>query len=544
MKTNLKRWNGWGNAATDYPLPEAGLEYLKGQLGELETIKDATIDGILTGVPKSHLPAHPLVTQDPEIRLRHSRGQSLPDWVALNAGRIEAFPDGVAFPTSSEQVQEILQFSQQCGASLIPYGGGTSVVGHINPLAGAKPVLTVSLAKMDRLLDLDEISRLASFEAGVPGPQLEKQLKKRGFTLGHYPQSFEYSTLGGWIATRSSGQQSYQYGRIEQLFAGGRLETIGGRLNLPVYPASAAGPDLRELVLGSEGRIGVITHAQIRVSLAPQAEAFYGVFLPSWEAGCTAVRAIAQAAVPVSMLRLSNPQETATTLILSGKSWIELADRGLRLLGHADQRCLLIFGASGTARHVRAARRTVQSICRQHQGLFVGTIVGHTWEKSRFLSPYLRNTLWQRGVAVDTLETALPWSGVDRASQAIPQAIHQAATHLDERVWVMSHLSHIYRDGASIYITYLFRRSPDPDEVLERWKAMKEAASQVIQSHHGTISHQHGVGLDHAAYLPAEKGALGMAALQAVCQTFDPAGMMNPGKLIAENLARSNEYAK
>jgi alkyldihydroxyacetonephosphate synthase len=164
--------------------------------------------------------------------------------------------------------------------------------------------------------------------------------------------------------------------------------------------------------------------------------------------------------------------------------------------------------------------------------LFVGTIVGRTWEKSRFLSPYLRNTLWQFGVAVDTLETALPWSRVGPAAQAIPQAIHQASARIDERVWVMTHLSHIYRDGASIYITYLFRRSPDPDEVLQRWKAMKQAASQAIQAQHGTISHQHGVGLDHAAYLPAEKGALGMAALRAVCQTFDPAGMMNPGKLI------------
>ena len=535
MKTNLKRWNGWGNIETDYPLPEDGLDYLKGQLGHLEAPKDATLESVLTSLPESRLPTHPLIMPDPETRLRHSRGQSLPDWVALNTGRIEAFPDGVAFPTSSQQVQDLLQFTQHCCASLIPYGGGTSVVGHINPPAGAKPVLTVSLAKMDRLLDLDETSRLATFEAGVTGPHLEEQLKNRGYTLGHFPQSFEYSTLGGWIATRSSGQQSYQYGRIEQLFAGGCLETALGRLELPVYPASAAGPDLRELVLGSEGRIGLITHAQMRVTTAPQAEAFYGVFFPSWVAGCAAVRAIAQAPVPVSMLRLSNPQETETTLILSGKSWVDLAKRGLHLLGQGEGRRLLIFGASGTASHVRATRRAVQSLCRQHQGLFVGTIVGHTWEKSRFLSPYLRNTLWQHGVAVDTLETALPWSGVESASQAIPQAIHLAAARSDERVWVMTHLSHIYRDGASIYITYLFRRTPDPDEVLERWRAMKESASRVIQSHHGTISHQHGVGLDHLPYLPSEKGTLGVAALRAACQAFDPAGIMNPGKLIADN---------
>jgi alkyldihydroxyacetonephosphate synthase len=527
----MKRWNGWGDVNTSYPLPEVGLTYLKGKIGELNPVVDSTIESILATIPESRLPAHPAVDTAPEARLRYARGQSLPDWVALNSGRIEAFPDGVAFPESEEQVRDLLQFARQSGAQVIPYGGGTSVVGHINPLAGDTPVLTLSLEKLNRLLDLDKTSHLATFEAGVAGPHLESQLKEQGYTLGHFPQSFEYSTLGGWIASRSSGQQSYHYGRIEQLFAGGHLETPQGSLALPVFPASAAGPDIREMVLGSEGRLGVITHAQVRVCPSPEAEEFYGVFFPSWEQGCAAVRTIVQNEVPVSMLRLSNPQETESTLVLSGKSWVDLADRGLRLLGHGDERCLLIFGATGTAGHLRRTRGAVRSIYRQFDGLFVGTIVGHTWEKSRFLSPYLRNTLWQRGVAVDTLETALSWSQVAAASQAIPGSIIAAAQKFDEWVLVMTHLSHIYRDGASIYTTYLFRRSVDHDEVLERWIAMKQAASQEIQAHGGTISHQHGVGRDHVPYLPDEKGTLGMAAIRSLCQTFDPEGMMNPGKL-------------
>ncbi|MCD4801596.1 MAG: FAD-binding oxidoreductase, partial [Anaerolineales bacterium] len=348
---------------------------------------------------------------------------------------------------------------------------------------------------------------------------------------GHYPQSFEYSTLGGWIASRSSGQQSYHYGRIEDQLAGGQIETPQGRLDLPVFPASAAGPDLREMVLGSEGRMGIITRAKIRIKPLPETEGFYGVFFPSWEQGSAAVRSITQNNIPVSMLRLSNPIETETTLVLSGKSWIDLADRGLRLVGHGNERCLFIFGVTGSSAQTKLSRRAVVRICRSYKGLFVGSIVGKTWEKSRFHSPYLRNTLWEKGAAIDTLETALPWSQVKAASQAIPEAIVGAARQSGERVLVMTHLSHIYPDGASIYTTYLFRRTLDPDELLERWSAMKGAASREIQKYGGTISHQHGVGTDHKPYLPAEKGILGMEAIRTFIKTFDPEGMLNPGKL-------------
>ncbi|MCK6540718.1 MAG: FAD-binding oxidoreductase, partial [Anaerolineales bacterium] len=461
-----------------------------------------------------------------------ARGQSMRDWVELRHGQVNTFPDGVAFPETDEDVRDLLNYACNVGAQVIPYGGGTSVVGHINPSRSDAPVLTLSLEKMTRLLDLDETSWLATFQAGVAGPQLEEQLKARGFTLGHFPQSFEYSTLGGWIATRSSGQQSYHYGRIEQLFAGGIVETPRGRLELKPVPASAAGPDLREILLGSEGRLGVITQAQVRVRRLPEAESFFGVFFPSWEQGSDAVREIVQSEIPVSMLRLSNPLETGTTLILSGKSWVGMVQRGLRMIGYGDARCLLIFGVTGSRKVFGRARRDASTVCRKHGGLVVGTIVGHTWQKSRFLTPYLRNTLWDCGVAIDTLETALPWSQVREASVAIPQSIVEAMAKHDERVLAFTHLSHVYRDGASVYTTYLFRRTPDPDELLARWQDMKGAASLVIQKHGGTISHQHGVGMDHAPYLPAEKGALGMDALRAVMKSFDPDGMMNPGKLV------------
>jgi alkyldihydroxyacetonephosphate synthase len=527
----MKRWNGWGNISIEYPLPPSAKTFLNQFFGCLDPKEDVSLDNVLKSVAATRLPGHPMVDTSEQARLTHARGQSLPDWVALRSGRIPVFPDGIAFPVSEQQVTDLIAFAQKKGAKIIPYGGGSSVVGHINPLPSDAPILTLSLEKMTRLIDLDETSLIANFEAGVTGPDLERLLHTRGYTLGHYPQSHEYSTLGGWIATRSSGQQSYYYGRIEHLFAGGRMSTPRGLLNLPHFPASAAGPDVKEMVLGSEGRMGVITSAMVRITPLPEAEQFNGVFFPSWEQGVKAVRQIAQERVPVSMLRLSSPQETETTLILSGKSWIGPADKALKLIGFGASRCLLVFGVTGKRSHVRRTRGCVSEICRMNGGLFVGTIVGHTWEKSRFYSPYLRNTLWEHGIAIDTLETAMPWANVMDASREIPASIATVMESLGEKVLVFAHLSHVYRDGASIYTTFLFRRTADPDELLARWMSIKQAASRTIQQHGGTITHQHGIGLDHAAYLPAEKGPLGMDAIRAACNSFDPDGIMNPGKL-------------
>jgi alkyldihydroxyacetonephosphate synthase len=473
-----------------------------------------------------------LITTEPEARLHHARGQSLPDWIALRSGRIEAFPDGVAFPADDDQLQELVDLAAQLGLLLIPYGGGSSVVGHINPLVSDRPTLTVDLGRMTKLLDLDETSRLATFEAGVAGPALETSLAEHGLTLGHYPQSWEYSTLGGWVATRSSGQQSYYYGRIEDLFAGGRLLSPSGAIDLPSLPASAAGPDLRQLALGSEGRLGFITRASVRVRPLPETEGFYAAFFPDWRSGVTAVRNLARADIRMSMLRLSDADETQTTLALSGKErLVAWADRGLRMLGHGEERCLLIYGFSGDRRMVAQARRAARSLIRSAGGLPVGAMIGEQWRKSRFHTPYLRNTLWGEGYALDTLETALPWSRVQSAAVDIKAALRDGLADMGERVLVFAHLSHFYNDGASLYVTYLYRRSEDPDETLANWRILKSAASRRIVEHGGTISHQHGVGIDHAPYLVEEKGVLGMQAIKAAGRVFDPHGMMNPGKL-------------
>jgi alkyldihydroxyacetonephosphate synthase len=529
----MKRWNGWGDERVHYPLPATALRYLVGRVGEPKPIPDATWDQVLRRVPAARIPNHPLVNIDPAERLKHARGQSLPDWIALRSGELDLFPDGVAFPRDARQVRDLLEYARQNSIRLIPYGGGTSVVGHINPLPGSDPLLTLDLSQMDAFYGLDESSCLASFGAGVNGPALEKALNAVGFTLGHYPQSFELSTLGGWIATRSSGQQSYYYGRIENLFAGGHLETFFGPLDLPPVPASAAGPDLRQIVSGSEGRLGVITSAIVRIRRQPEYEAFHGVFFRDWESGAAALRILAQEGVQVSMLRLSDAVETETTLELSGKNeLVNWSRRALETIGYGPDRCLLVMGITGARRAAGQTLKQALQKLRDFGGLPVGTFIGSLWQKSRFFTPYLRNTLWDYGYALDTLETALPWSTLLPAAGAICQAVRSGLREFDEQPLVFAHLSHVYPSGASLYVTYLFRRAQDPFQTLLRWQRMKTAASQVILAYGGTISHQHGIGLDHAPYLAAEKGAPGMRLLRAAINSLDPDGLLNPGKLL------------
>ena len=316
----MKQWNGWGDDQNDLglELKASALAYLQKIIGPSTRLPDATLEQALSKVPASRLQPHELVSLDAEDRLRHARGQSLPDWLAMRSGDFGIFPDGVAFPKTSEQVQSLLQYAQQHQLSVIPYGGGTSVVGHINPEAGDRPVLTIDMTGMNQLMKLDRESQIATFGAGTTGPMVESLLAAQGYTLGHYPQSWELSTVGGWVASRSSGQQSLRYGRIEQMFAGGRIETLKGTLEIPTFPASSAGPDVREMFMGSEGRMGIITEVKVRVTPLPEHESFHVIFFPDWDSGHKALREIAQGKVQLSMMRLSNTIETFTQLKLAG----------------------------------------------------------------------------------------------------------------------------------------------------------------------------------------------------------------------------------
>ncbi|HBV95509.1 MAG: FAD-linked oxidase [Peptococcaceae bacterium BICA1-7] len=528
----MKRWNGWGEINTVYPLPPTAGIFLEERIGRCVTPGDVTLEESVKKVPPSRLPDHPLVSRDPENRLRHSAGQSLGDWIRLRSGTVATYPDGVACPETSEDVREVLKYAENTGARVIPYGGGTSVVGHLSAPSGDRPVVTVDMGRMNRLVRMDGKGCLATFQAGVRGPDLEAALRAEGYTLGHFPQSFEYSTLGGWVATRSAGQFSLGYGRIERLFAGGSVETPVGRLDLPVFPASAAGPDLKEVVMGSEGRLGIITDAAVKISPLPGEEIFNAAFFPDTEQGIASVREMARASLPLTMIRLSLPEETTTNLTLAGHSRaLELLRRWLAFKGVGEGKCMLIYGAVGSRKKVRWALNQAVEIIKAHRGAPVGARPGREWMKNRFRAPYLRNTLWERGYAVDTLETALTWKHLPGAVQSIEAALKNGLSEIGEKVFVFTHLSHVYLHGSSIYVTYLYRVAPDPAETLRRWRVLKGAASEAIVRSKGTISHQHGVGEDHLPYLKAEKGDLGMKIIGGLCSALDPGGMMNPGKL-------------
>lgn len=530
----MRRWNGWGDDADLFPINDDARAFLAERLGPGKPTVDASLEQVVQAVDASRLPASTPFQTDASVRVLRARGQSFPDLLATRYGRIGPCADGVALPTNHDEAAQALAAARRIGAIVVPYGGGTSVVGHLNIPRSDRPVVNISLERMNRLQDLDDKSWLATFGAGTPGPQIEAQLRSHGYMLGHFPQSYEYSTLGGWVVTRSSGQQSLRYGRIEQMFAGGRLITPRGELSVGGLPASSAGPDLREAVMGSEGRLGLLTEVVARVRKLPESEFFHGVFFPNWESAITAVRELVQADIPLSMMRLSNETETETQLRLAGHpDLIRWMQRYLGMRGVAQGQCMLMIGITGSAAHVRRVKREALGLAKRHRGVHVGRTIGNGWAKGRFRGPLLRNSLWEIGYGADTAETSVNWPKVTGLMRAIEQATRDVLAAEDERVHVFTHLSHMYRQGCSIYTTLAFRLIGDHDADYDRWLRLKTAMSKAIVAHGGTISHQHGVGVDHAPYLPAEKGALGMDLIRSMARELDPDGLMNPGKLFA-----------
>lgn len=537
----MRAWNGWGNGQYGMELPEDGQKFLAERIGEGNKISDATLESVCAQVPESRLAVvdltllsnKELIKTDAETRVRHARGQSLPDWLAMRSGDFGLFPDAVAFPETSEQVAELLQFAEKQNIDVIPYGGGTSVAGHINPQVSARPILTLSLSRMNNLINLDKESQIATFGAGTPGPLLEQLLRAEGYTLGHFPQSFELSTVGGWVASRSSGQQSLRYGRIEQMFAGGRVETLHGTLDIPTIPASSAGPDIREMVLGSEGRLGVITEVKVRITPIASKENFYVAFFPNWEAARTGTRQLKQQGIALSMLRVSNAIETETQLALAGHpKQIQLLEKVLSLRGIKAGKCMLTFGTTGTKSQCKTALQEARAVIKANKGLYTGTYLGNKWAEKRFSMPYLRESLWKLGYAVDTLETATTWDNVDNLLDKMEGSLRDGLKKHGKPVHVFTHLSHFYNQGCSIYTTYIFSNGKDVNETLAFWRDLKHNTSEIIVNNGGTISHQHGVGKDHAPYMPVEKGVLGMRAIGALIKEFDPEVRLNPGTLI------------
>lgn len=532
----MRRWNGWGETSEHNTLSAEARQFLKERVGDGTPNQDVSRESVLLNVAGSRLADGPYFATDAETRLDHSRGQSYPDWLALRYGKLGPVADGVALPTTNEEADLALQAALNIGAVVIPYGGGTSVVGHLHvpqPHAvGDRPVVNISLKKLNRLKNVDTRNWLATFDAGTPGPMVEAQLKQQGFLLGHFPQSYEYSTVGGWVVTRSSGQQSLRYGRIEQMLHSARLSTPRGVVAIGGVPASSAGPDLREALMGSEGRLGLVTEATVRIRPIPTHEDFHAVFFPHWEAGVEAARALAQSDLGLSMLRLSNEIETETQLALAGhEKLITWLKRYLKMRKIGERPVMVLIGTTGSHRDVLRLKREALGIAKQYKGVNTGRAIGKGWAKNRFKGPYLRNSLWDVGYGADTVETCVSWANATTAMRAVEAAAQKVFASFGERAHCFTHLSHVYRSGCSVYSTFVFRAGGDYERDFERWKLLKAATSEAIVASGGTISHQHGVGRDHAPYLVREKGELGIDLIRAMAREFDPQGLMNPGKL-------------
>jgi alkyldihydroxyacetonephosphate synthase len=479
-------------------------------------------------VPEAVRAAAGEVLDGGEDRLRRATGRSYPDLVRLRTGRLEHAPDAILRPPDAAAVEATLAACAAAGVAVVPYGGGTSVVGGLDAVAGRHDaVVSLDLARL-RSVELDERSLTARLGPGLTGPDAEAALGERGATIGHFPQSFEQATIGGFAATRSAGQASSGYGRFDELVTAIELSAPAGRLRTRQVPHTAAGPSLRELVLGSEGTLGVITEVSCRVRPAPEVRLYEGWMAEDFDSGREIVRDLAQRHEAPDVLRLSDEEETRVTLELAGAEGLQKRALDAYLsLRRRRGGCLLICGWEGERESARRRRSLSETRLRLGGAVPLGGSAGRSWDRNRYGGPYLRDELMNLGVMVETLETAHTWSRLDELYRGVSAALRGA---LGERSIVMCHVSHAYADGASLYFTFMTRARPG--EELEHWRAAKTAACEAIVAAEGTITHHHAVGRDHAPYMQAEVGELGLDALRAVKERLDPAGIMNPGKLI------------
>ncbi|WP_457208733.1 FAD-binding oxidoreductase, partial [Nocardioides sp. P5_C9_2] len=470
----------------------------------------AVLDGLRAVVGAGH------VLTDAATRALRTRGKSTPDLLRARAGDLTDAPDVVVRPADQAEVEAVVAFAVAHHLALVPFGGGTSVTGGlVARREGFAGVVSLDLVRLDRLVAVDAESMTATLEPGLRGPQAEALLAARGLTLGHYPQSFEYASIGGFAATRSSGQASAGYGRFDALVVGLIVVTPSGVLTLGSAPANAAGPDLRQLVLGSEGTLGVITSVTVRVRRLPATRVYDGWRWPSFAAGSDAMRTLAQAGLLPTVIRLSDETETA----------INLADPDAIGAG-ADAGSLMVVGHEGQPEEVAAKRAAVAAVLAGLGGTDLGEEPGRAWEHGRFHAPYLRDSLLDVGVLVETLETATFWSNRQRLYDAVRAALVGV---LGDGALVMCHVSHVYETGCSLYFTVAARQGADP---LAQWAEAKAAASDAMIAAGATITHHHAVGTDHKPWLAREIGPVGVQVLRAVKESLDPTGVLNPGVLI------------
>ncbi len=532
------KWWGWGDAGKRLPISDSALAQLGEELGGIgaeeqpEPIESFELPDPAT-LPKAvtEVVGAEHVYTDAEQRIRHAAGSSYPDLFRLRTAGITEVPDAIVAPADPGQVEALLRACAAEGVAVVPYGGGSSVVGGVDAVRGAhERLISLDLCRM-REVSVDRTALTARLGPGLRGPEAEAELGRAGLTLGHYPQSFEYATIGGFAATRSAGQASSGYGRFDEVVTAVQMATPTGRIGTLQTPHTAAGPALRELVVGSEGTLGVIDEVTVRVRPAPEQRRYETWFAADFESGRETIRALAQEEALPDVIRLSDEEETRISLLAGvGEGLQRRALDTYLSLRRRSGGCIVIAGWEGEPESVRRRRELGARLLRRGGAVPIGTRAGRSWEKGRFDGPYFRDELIARGVFVETLETSHTWSRLGELYDAVGGALRDTLQRGGTPPIVYCHVSHAYPDGASLYFTFLARGREG--EEMEQWREAKTAACEAIVGAEGTITHHHAIGRDHAPYMHAEVGELGIEVLRAAKERLDPAGIMNPGKLI------------
>lgn len=483
------------------------------------------------------------VTTDAMDRVVHTYGKSLRDLVRIRTNRIERAVDVVVYPADEDDVQRIVDAAVAEDAVLIPFGGGSNIAGSLEPVPGeSRTVVSLDMGRMNSVIDIDADSGLARIQAGALGPHLEAQLAAQGWTIGHFPDSFTHSTIGGWAATRSSGMQSDKYGDIAQIVRGIRVvrpsrDGRDGVLVIPAIPSASTGPSVREMIVGSEGRLGVITEITAQVHRVAEVREIQAYFFPTWEAGIKAMQTISESDASPIITRVSDARETGFSMatskerhgmdaLLAGKVLPALMkSKGWKL----DEICLSFIGFEGGSAHVARQKKLVGAIVKQHGGMGVGTGPGVLYDQKKFDTPYLRDFLLDRGAAGDVSETAAPWSKLLPLYNGVVAAANRAYDEIGTKGWIMCHLSHSYHSGACLYFTFAFVGGED---MLAEYDVVKSAIQQAFVDNGGTISHHHGVGVEHSPWLEQDISAEGVAVMRGLFSAVDPGDNFNPGKVV------------
>ena len=517
--SEIESFWGWGWARR-FPDDEARLQL--GQLVQGLTgfaprglLSPPTLAQVELTTPRGPSPAFDFVRSDPEARIRHCYGKSYPDQLRGFRGDYSAAPDRVATPRGEVDIERILEFASASQLAVVPFGGGTSVTGGIECRGeGHAGVLSLDLGHLDRVLEVDPIARLARIQAGAKGPALEAQLGAQGYTLRHFPQSFEHSTLGGWVATRAGGHFATVYTHIDDLVASTRMITPRGLWATRTLPASGAGPAPDRLVLGSEGTLGVITEATVRIRPRPGHRAGATLLYDRFEAGVEAARALAQSGLHPSNCRLLDPREA----LLFGVN--------------AENKAVLIVGFEAAHHPVEVDLARALELLRDFGGELRPAAVDDgagRWKQAFFDAPYLQSTLISLGLLADTFETCCTWSTFPTLHAALVKGVREALKRTTGGAFLSCRFTHVYPDGPAPYYTFV---GPAPaGGELAAWQEVKHTACEILAQHGATITHHHAVGRTHRPWYRREVPPLFTGALWEVKRHLDPAGIMNPGVL-------------